>query len=211
MSKIKKIFSIVLVTIGLMSCDVLQQMSQIANFAKCTFEFNSVNSVEMLGLNIRKGMTRSDLNVNQAIALTRALVNKSLPVTFNVHLDITNPNSRPASMTKILTALVAAEQIKEEDLDRTVTITVGHTDYAYSNDLSAVNFEIGEVVTVRDLFYGTILPSGADAAGRSTCCRQDAGARRRACRVARCAPTASRASCNRRARPKAPAPRRPHL
>ncbi len=70
----------------------------------------------------------------------------------------------PASMTKILTALVAAEHIKEEDLDRAVTITVGHTDYAYSNDLSAVNFEIGETVKVRDLFYGTILPSGADAA-----------------------------------------------
>lgn len=70
----------------------------------------------------------------------------------------------PASMTKILTALVAAEHMKEEDLDRTVTITVGQTDYAYTNDLSAVNFEIGEVVTVRDLFYGTILPSGADAA-----------------------------------------------
>ncbi len=70
----------------------------------------------------------------------------------------------PASMTKILTALVAAENIKEEDLDKTVTIDVNHTDYAYSRGLSAVNFEIGEVVTVRDLFYGTILPSGADAA-----------------------------------------------
>lgn len=101
MSKIKKIFLIVLVTIGLTSCDVLQQMSQMANFAKCTFDFNSVNSVEMLGLNLRKGMTRSDLNVNQAIALTRALVNKSLPVTFNVNLDVTNPNSSPASMTKM--------------------------------------------------------------------------------------------------------------
>ena len=68
----------------------------------------------------------------------------------------------PASMTKILTALVACEQI--ENLDDTVTITIEDCDYAYSNDLSAVNFIDGDVVTVRDLLYGTILPSGGDAA-----------------------------------------------
>lgn len=70
----------------------------------------------------------------------------------------------PASMTKVLTVLVAAEQITEDQLDDTFTMTREITDYAYSNDCSAVNFLDGEIVTVRDLFYGTILPSGADAA-----------------------------------------------
>ncbi|MCR4991305.1 MAG: serine hydrolase [Lachnospiraceae bacterium] len=70
----------------------------------------------------------------------------------------------PASMTKILTALVAAEHLDKEDLDKKVTITVEETDYAFTKKLSAVNFDVGEEVTVRDLFYGTILPSGADAA-----------------------------------------------
>ena len=123
MSKIKKIFLIVLVTIGLTSCDVLQQMSQMANFAKCTFDFNSVNSVEMLGLNLRKGMTKSDLNVNQAIALTRALVNKSLPVTFNVNLDVTNPNSSPASMTKMDYILTLNDKrVIATTLDQTISV-----------------------------------------------------------------------------------------
>ncbi len=70
----------------------------------------------------------------------------------------------PASMTKILTVLVAAEHLSPEDLDKEITVTLEDTDYAYVNDLSAVNFNAGETVTVRDLFYGTILPSGADAA-----------------------------------------------
>ena len=70
----------------------------------------------------------------------------------------------PASMTKILTVLVAAENISEEQLDDTMTITLEFTDYSYSNDLSAVGFSENETVTVRDLFYGTILPSGGDAA-----------------------------------------------
>lgn len=70
----------------------------------------------------------------------------------------------PASMTKVLTVLVAAEQIREEDLDDTFTITLEITDYAYVNDCSAAGFLNGEEVTVRDLFYGTVLPSGGDAA-----------------------------------------------
>lgn len=70
----------------------------------------------------------------------------------------------PASMTKVLTVLVAAEQITEKNLDDTFTITLDITDYAYVNDCSSVGFLDGETVTVRDLFYGTILPSGGDAA-----------------------------------------------
>lgn len=68
----------------------------------------------------------------------------------------------PASMTKILTVLVAAEHV--ENLDDTFTMTLEITDYGYVNDCSSAGFEKDERVTVRDLFYGTILPSGADAA-----------------------------------------------
>lgn len=70
----------------------------------------------------------------------------------------------PASMTKILTVLVAAEAIDEADLDDTFTITREITDYCYVNGCSVVGLMVDETVTVRELFYGTILPSGADAA-----------------------------------------------
>jgi len=70
----------------------------------------------------------------------------------------------PASMTKILTVLVAAENIDESELDNTFTITPEITYYSYRHDCSAVGFSDNEVVTVNDLLYGTILPSGADAA-----------------------------------------------
>lgn len=70
----------------------------------------------------------------------------------------------PASMTKIMTVLVAADHITEAELDNKVTITQENTYYAYRKGLSAVGFSDNEVVTIRDLFMGTILPSGADAA-----------------------------------------------
>ena len=68
----------------------------------------------------------------------------------------------PASMTKILTVLVAAEHVT--DLNDTFTMTREITDYSFSHRCSAMGFDVGETVPLRDLFYGTILPSGADAA-----------------------------------------------
>lgn len=68
----------------------------------------------------------------------------------------------PASMTKILTVLVAAEQITE--LDSSFTVTSEMTAYCLKNGCSAAGFVGGENVSVRDLFYGTILPSGGEAA-----------------------------------------------
>lgn len=68
----------------------------------------------------------------------------------------------PASMTKILTVLVAAEHIT--DADDSFEITIDITDYSFSHRCSNAGFEVGERVTVKDLFYGTVLPSGADAA-----------------------------------------------
>lgn len=67
----------------------------------------------------------------------------------------------PASMTKVLTALVAAEHI--ENWDDTFTITIDITDYSFKNHCSNAGFDKDETVTIRDLLYGAILPSGADA------------------------------------------------
>lgn len=68
----------------------------------------------------------------------------------------------PASMTKVMTLLVACEHIP--DAAKKVTITQDIVDYVNENGASHVGFKAGEVVTVQDLLYGLILPSGADAA-----------------------------------------------
>lgn len=67
----------------------------------------------------------------------------------------------PASMTKILTLLVAAETI--QDWDATFTMTIAESDYCYQNECSVVGYMLDEVVPARELLYGCILCSGADA------------------------------------------------
>ena len=73
-----------------------------------------------------------------------------------------NARIYPASMTKILTVLVAAEHVS--NLDDTFTMTSDITAYCLNNGCSAAGFVGGETIPVRDLFYGTILPSGGEAA-----------------------------------------------
>ena len=101
MSKIKRTLIILFVALGLSSCDLLTQVAQMANFANCTFDFNSINKIQMLGVNLSKGMTKDDLNATQLLNLANALMKRELPVTFNVNLDVENPNSIAAAMSKM--------------------------------------------------------------------------------------------------------------
>ena len=67
----------------------------------------------------------------------------------------------PASMTKVMTLLVAVENMPS--LDTLATVTKQTVDYCYREGASVAYFKANEQVTIEDLLYGTILPSGADA------------------------------------------------
>lgn len=68
----------------------------------------------------------------------------------------------PASMTKIMTLLVAAEHLK--DLTASAAVSQLTIDFCIQNNCSVAGFLAEEEVPIMDLLYGTILPSGADAA-----------------------------------------------
>ena len=68
----------------------------------------------------------------------------------------------PASMTKVMTLIVAVENAKS--LDDTVTMTSEMLNPLHNAEASVAGFAPGEEVTVRDLIYGLILPSGGDGA-----------------------------------------------
>ena len=67
-----------------------------------------------------------------------------------------------ASLTKIMTALISIENIK--DLDSQVVLTADDFEGLVEANAVTAGFTKGEVVTYRDLLYGLLLPSGADAA-----------------------------------------------
>ncbi|MFK4544213.1 D-alanyl-D-alanine carboxypeptidase (penicillin-binding protein 5/6) [Streptomyces tendae] len=67
------------------------------------------------------------------------------------------------STTKIMTAKVVLAQPKL-NLDAKVTIQMAYSDYIVSKNASSARLIVGDKVTVRQLLYGLMLPSGCDAA-----------------------------------------------
>ncbi|MDP9364794.1 MAG: serine hydrolase [Chloroflexota bacterium] len=84
----------------------------------------------------------------------------ALDATVGTELYAVNADERraPASLTKVATALVVLEH---GDLDETVTIEEGDLG---DNSESQVGLEAGDSLTVRDLLFGLLIPSGNDAA-----------------------------------------------
>ncbi|MBB5628261.1 D-alanyl-D-alanine carboxypeptidase family protein [Sphaerisporangium krabiense] len=67
-----------------------------------------------------------------------------------------------ASLTKIMTAYVVR---RSASLDAVVTITKADVRHAAANGAARAGLKAGERLSVRDLLYALLLPSGADAAG----------------------------------------------
>ena len=72
-----------------------------------------------------------------------------------------NEKMYPASMTKLMSLLVAVENIK--DFNDTYTITYELIAPLIEQEAARAGFESGETVSITDLLYGMALPSGADA------------------------------------------------
>lgn len=84
----------------------------------------------------------------------------------DTHSVIAEKNSEqrvaPASLTKIMTAIVVLEHA--DDLGDRVTIPHDVYESLYAEGASMAGFSAGETVTLEDLLYGIMLPSGAEAA-----------------------------------------------
>lgn len=88
-------------------------------------------------------------------------------ILYNYNLDEviyeknSNEKVKIASLTKIMTTTVAIENI--DNLNEEVTITYEMLKGLIEENASVVGYRIGDRITYKDLLYGSLLPSGADA------------------------------------------------
>ena len=75
--------------------------------------------------------------------------------------DSVHTRLAPASLTKVATALVAAERA---DLSEIVEVRVDGAELALTTDSTVMGLVPGQQLSLRDLLYGLLLPSGNDAA-----------------------------------------------
>ena len=93
-------------------------------------------------------------------AKTAIIINKSTGKVVAARMP--HLKTYAASTIKIMTLIVAVENI--DDLSQCFTMTYKITDPLFEAGASVAGFLNEETVTITDLLYGLILPSGADAA-----------------------------------------------
>lgn len=98
-----------------------------------------------------------DLNISSKTAILYNLDNGE--VLYEKNADEKVPI---ASLTKIMTALITLENI--QDLNKQIILTNNDFEGLIEANAVTAGFTKGEIVTYKDLLYGLLLPSGADAA-----------------------------------------------
>jgi hypothetical protein len=116
------VFTIAL-TLAMSSCDVLQQVSQMATFAKCDFRLESVQQLSLSGVNVQNVKKASDLSLLDYGKLATAVATQQFPLDFTLNLEARNPNTSPASMTKVdWILLIDNIEMTRGSLDKQVTV-----------------------------------------------------------------------------------------
>ena len=119
----------------------------------CFFNINIVNAT-----NIEKAYDYTYETINVELS-SKNVILYNLTDNYKL-LDIKSEERvQIASLTKIMTAIVAIENIK--NLDDNVKIT--NDVFKGISEYSKAGFRVGNEVTYRDLLYGVLLSSGADA------------------------------------------------
>lgn len=105
------------------SCDVVNQVSQMSNLAKCDFRLESVQQLNLAGVNVQNVQEISDLSMFDAGKLALAATSQQFPLDLTLNVEARNPNPAAAGMTKIDWILLIDDiEMTRGILDRQVTI-----------------------------------------------------------------------------------------
>jgi hypothetical protein len=105
------------------SCDVVNQVSQAKNLAKCDFRLESIQNLNLAGINVQNVNSLSDFTMFDAAKLASAFSSSQVPLDFTLNVEAKNPNTSPAGMTRIDWILLIDDiEMTRGILDKPITI-----------------------------------------------------------------------------------------
>jgi LEA14-like dessication related protein len=94
-TKLKIIIVLFFTATTFMSCDVL---SGIVSFANCKYEFAGFSNPSVAGISLSNMTSVNNLNAASMLKLTAGILSGSLPLSFTVNINATNPNATAAQI-----------------------------------------------------------------------------------------------------------------
>lgn len=83
------------------SCDILDQISQVAMLSKCQFRLSTLTNTKLAGVNVQNIDSFNDLSFVDVTKVTAAYATGNLPLSFTLNVEAKNPNTSAAGMSKL--------------------------------------------------------------------------------------------------------------
>ncbi|MEK7476162.1 MAG: hypothetical protein AAB152_11105 [Candidatus Coatesbacteria bacterium] len=115
----------VMVVAGVLAagCGLLDQVSQMRNFAKCKFRMYGVEQTRLAGVHIEGKTSLKQVSLLDGIKLAAALKSGRLPLQFVLDIEVKNPNAETAGMNRMAwILLIDGREMLRGDLDRHIEI-----------------------------------------------------------------------------------------
>ena len=79
-------------------CAALDKLAAVGNLLNCEYALRDVSQVSIAGVNV-KALSQGQISAADVVKLAAALQSKSVPLTMNVNVGITNPTANKAAVT----------------------------------------------------------------------------------------------------------------
>lgn len=89
----KRILTLILTVAALVSCNVSQELAGAYNMINCDYSYKSISGLSVAGINASNGLSLTNIAKVTSILSGTAT---SIPLQFNLNMDVKNPNSSAA-------------------------------------------------------------------------------------------------------------------
>ena len=125
------LFVVGVMSLLLSSCEMIQSLAEqslsLANLANCEYSLKNVSNLTIGGVNV-KNIANKKITAADVLSLTTALVNKKVPMSMDVNIDIKNPTDNNASLTAMdWIMLIDGTQFAQGNSQNNYTITKKNT------------------------------------------------------------------------------------
>jgi len=125
MKPIKMITAALIIAVFFQSCDILKQF---VTFTKCEFKMNSLSNALLANIQVQNKKSLSDFNLMDGANLAKSILSGKLPLTFDLNIEVKNPNATAASMQKMeWKAFLDDIEITSGVMDQKIAIEPGAT------------------------------------------------------------------------------------
>ncbi|MBQ5403025.1 MAG: LEA type 2 family protein [Bacteroidales bacterium] len=140
----------------LAGCDVLKSTNSLKS---CKFAMKNVTDVSVAGINLTNKSKFSDISTTDVLKLGAAYLTKSFPLTFNVNVNVTNPNPTTAKLAG-LDYIVWIDDVKMTSGSMNQSLTVAQNETA----VMPLNFSIDLLEILKGQSKDKILSFGCGLA-----------------------------------------------